>query len=510
MKSQQIHQQTRKPIAAFEITAIPVTQKENRVTDLMACLKTILKKSHGTYDFAIEVLYLGSKSSRRINGSQSHIILTLFAYGEGQWGRNVLDMLDKRVELLSIVLRENDYILRELQPVQLEEIHVRLLTFQYKNILAPRRGIADVGHPVCALAASIPADTAVSLLFTRDLNPDCSRVSTVVMAQTKEALLCAKPHFQTWPMLSLSKKGRGSYLQKRLCDAISLNNCKFIDKAIPWNSSARLLELPAGGSYGMSCAAPSAIDVQFPEGMLNSRPQKDTVRIGYVENGKVAVSLTKEQLNRHCCVLGQTGSGKSTLLCQLIENCVRADMRVMVLDLAGSMEFRAVLQAIHGDIYTLHDSTSPFAINPFIIEGFSPQEMKSVLSDFFEKYLGLFEPLPRLMKDVFAALPERNYTVPEFIAEFMRIFNGQLGYSAELQANLRSSMEVRLRSFENLFGDARSPFKPADFFRTHHLLELHQCSEMDRTVFLGLILNVLLKYVQKKRESKIGLVRSPS
>ena len=499
-------QQNRKPIAAFEVAAIPVAQKGNHADALVACLQTILRKSHAAYDFAVEILYLGCRSDRRVKGSQCRIVLTIFAYGEGrQWGKNVLDMLNIRAELLATSLRNYNYVLCELQPAQLGDIHARLQAFQHKNILAPRRNVADVGHPVSTLAANIPADTAVSLLFTRDLSADCCRVSAIAMGQTAKELLHVKPYFQTWPMLSVrTSPKKGKYLHRRLCDAANLNELpKLVCKAIPWSSSARLVELPAGTACGMPSAAPSASDVQFPSGMLNGRPQDDgTVRVGYVEDGhkKVAVSLTREQLSRHVCVLGQTGSGKSTLLCSLIQHCVQANMRVLVLDLAGSLEFRGVVQqAIQGDIYTLHDPTSPYAVNPLEIEGLSFREVKSILSDFFEKYLGLFEPLPRLVKDVFASLPERNYTVPEFVSTFMLIFDSMLGYDGEVKTNLRSAMETRLRSFATVFGNARHTFRPAEFFRTDHLFELHQFSEMERTIFLGLVLNVLLGYVQEMR-----------
>lgn len=497
-------QQNRQPIAAFEVAAIPVTQNENHADTLVACLRTILHKSHIEVEFAAEILYLGCSSSLRVNGSQCRIILTIFAYGEGLCGKNVLDMLDKRVELLVTALRNYNYALREVQPAQLRDIHVRLQTFHHKNILAPRRDVADAGRPVSSLAANIPAETAVSLLFTRDpYTEGCCRVTSVVMAQAKEALLYAKPHFHTWPMLQLKDKKGRSYLSNRLGDAASLNKLpKLVCKAIPWSSSARLVELPTGTTCGMPCAAPSASGVQFAQGMLNGLPQDGAVRVGYVEDGhkKVAVSLTREQLSRHVCVLGQTGSGKSTLLCELIHHCAQVNMKVLVFDLAGSLEFRGVMQqAIQGDIYTLHDPTSPYAVNPLEIEGLSFREVKSILSDFFEKYLGLFEPLPRLVKDVFSSLPERNYTVPEFVSTFMLIFDSMLGYDGEVKTNLRSAMKTRLRSFATVFGNACHTFRPDDFFRTNHLFELHQFSEMERTIFLGLVLNVLLGYVQEMR-----------
>lgn len=503
---QQNHQSCHKSIvAAFELSAIPVAldKKQGYITDdLISCMQTILQKSHPAYDFAVEILYLGDTTSKRINSSKCRIIFTVFAYGTARCGRNLLDMLRKRSNLLKITLKRYNYTIKELQPFELGEIHTRLQTFHYKNILAPKCGVADGGHSVCALAVDIPANTAVSLLFTRDLNSGFCRVTSEVMTQTEEALIWVKPHFQSWPLLKIYNK-KGEYLQKRLEDAAMLNKLsQLVCKTIPWNSSARLLELPVGYSYGIPCAVPSAIGVQFPNGMLNSMSQ-DTVHVG--STGKVEISLTKEQLSRHCCILGQTGSGKTNLLCELIQNCDKANMKVVVFDLAGGMDFRGVIKAIHGEIYTLHDHTSPFAINPLKVADFSPGEVKKILSDFFEKELGLFEPLPRLVKNIFTKLPEKkNYTVSEFCLTFMKIFDENLGYSGDSKVNLRSAMEVRLQSFANLFGDARHPFVPADFFRTNHLLELHQCTEMERTILLAFILQVLIKYVQKLRSKGIS------
>lgn len=501
---QQNHQSCHKSIvAAFELSAIPVAldKKQGYITDdLISCLRTILQKSHSA-DFAVEILYLGCNTSNRINSSRCRIILTVFAYGTARCSRNLLDMLRKRSNLLKITLKRYNYTIKELQPFELGEIHARLQTFHYKNILAPKCGVADGGHSVCALAVDIPANTAVSLLFTRDLNSDYCRVTSEVMTQTEEALIWVKPHFQSWPLLKIYNK-KGEYLQKRLEDAAMLNKLsQLVCKTIPWNSSARLLELPVGCSYGLPCSAPSAMGVQFPNGMLNSISH-ETVHVG--KTGKVEVSLTKEQLSRHCCILGQTGSGKTNLLCELIQNCDKANMKVLVFDIAGGMDFRKVIQATLGDIYTLNDNTSPFSINPLEVADFTPGEVKKILSDFFEKELGLFEPLPRLVKNVFTILPEKNYTVSEFCLTFMKIFDKILGYSGDSKANLRSAMEVRLQSFANLFGDARHPFVPADFFRANHLLELHQCTEMERTVLLAFVLQVLIKYVQKLRSKGIS------
>lgn len=501
---QQNHQSCHKSIvAAFELSAIPVAldKKQGYITDdLISCLRTILQKSHSA-DFAVEILYLGCNTSNRINSSRCRIILTVFAYGTARCSRNLLDMLRKRSNLLKITLKRYNYTIKELQPFELGEIHTRLQTFHYKNILAPKCGVADGGHSVCALAVDIPANTAVSLLFTRDLNSGC-RVTSKVMTQTEEALIWVKPHFQSWPLLKIYNK-KGEYLQKRLEDAAMLNKLsQLVCKTIPWNSSARLLELPVGCSYGLPCSAPSAMGVQFPNGMLNSISH-ETVYVG--KTGKVEVSLTKEQLSRHCCILGQTGSGKTNLLCELIQNCDKANMKVLVFDIAGGMDFRKVIQATLGDIYTLNDNTSPFSINPLEVADFTPGEVKKILSDFFEKELGLFEPLPRLVKNIFTKLPEqKNYTVSEFCLTFMKMFDENLGYSGDCKVNLRSAMEVRLQSFANLFGDARHPFVPADFFRTNHLLELHQCTEMERTILLAFILQVLIKYVQKLRSKGIS------
>lgn len=500
---QQNHQSCHKSIvAAFELSAIPVAldKKQGYITDdLISCLRTILQKSHSA-DFAVEILYLGCNTSNRINSSRCRIILTVFAYGTARCNRNLLDMLRKRSNLLKITLKRYNYTIKELQPFELGEIHTRLQTFHYKNILAPRCGVADSGHSVCALAVDIPANTAVSLLLTRDLNSDYCRITTEVMTQTEEALIWVKPHFQSWPLLKIYNK-KGEYLQKRLEDAAMLNLSQLVCKTIPWNLSARLLELPVGCSYGLPCSAPSAMGVQFPNGMLNSMSQ-DTLHVG--STGKVEISLTKEQLSRHCCILGQTGSGKTNLLCELIQNCDKANMKVLVFDIAGGMDFRRVIQATLGDIYTLNDNTSPFSINPLEVADFTPGEVKKILSDFFEKELGLFEPLPRLVKNIFTILPENNYKVYEFCQNFMKIFDKISSYSGDSKTNLRAAMEVRLQSFANLFGDARHPFVPADFFRINHLLELHQCTEMERTILLAFILQVLIKYVQKLRSKGIS------
>ena len=274
---QQNHQSCHKSIvAAFELSAIPVAldKKQGYITDdLISCLRTILQKSHSA-DFAVEILYLGCNTSNRINSSRCRIILTVFAYGTARCSRNLLDMLRKRSNLLKITLKRYNYNIKELQPFELEEIHTRLQTFHYKNILAPRCGVADGGHSVCALAVDIPANTAVSLLLTRDLNSDYCRVTTKVMTQTEEALIWVKPHFQSWPLLKIYNK-KGEYLQKRLEDAAALNLSQLVCKTIPWNLSARLLELPVGCSYGLPCSAPSAMGVQFPNGMLNSMSKFD-------------------------------------------------------------------------------------------------------------------------------------------------------------------------------------------------------------------------------------------
>lgn len=511
MEHLQKKQSNRKLVKAFEITAIPVGQEDNFTGDLRSCLSSILYKSHAGYDFAVEILYLACKSEQRVNGSQCRIILTVFAYGEGKYGKSLVEMFDKRAASLDIVLRKHNYTVQELSPAQLEEIHAHLLACPYKNILAPRRnsGMTDARRPVCTLAVDMASGTAVSLLFTRDLYANSCRVTSLVIAQTKEeALLCIKPYFP-WPFLRPNVNRKGCYLQRRLDCAKDLNRLSQVCKSISWKHADCLLQLPAGTTYGLPCSAPLSLDVTFPKGMLNCRPEENAVYIGHTAGGNASVSLTHDQLSRHICVLGQTGSGKSTFLSQMLLNCKRAGSRVLILDLAGSMEFRKLCQIMEGDIYTFHDQVSPYAVNPLSIEGFSLDEVRKILSRIFEENLSFFEPLPMLSKQVFSMLDkESSYSdVPTFIAEYMRIFDLKSNYASDVKTNLRSSMYVRLQSLESLFGSAQTPFDPGNFFRTNHLIEMHRATEAEKTFFLAYVLNVLFSYVQKLRGN--GLEFSP-
>lgn len=486
--------------AAYEITAIPVNEDGFTTDDLIACLKSILHPSHPTYDFALEVLYVAYPSSQRATGSRSHLILTLFTYGQGEYGKRLADLFKNRADALYNVLRQHRYLIQELPLDQLENLHDRVQAFPHCNIAAPARGKADAGRPLREMATELPPNTAVSLLFTRHTDDNHCRVTAWIGAQTETDVLRTKSYFPSWPFLTpkVNLSGR-NFLLKRLNLAIDLNQIRQVCKTLSWEASARLLALPVGSNCGMPCSAPSSLEVNFPEGMLNSRPT-EAIGIGYTE-GHSFVSLTREQLSRHIAILGQTGSGKSVLLGNLIRNCKKAQLRVLTLDLAGAQDFRSVYQAIGGDIYTVHDSFSPYAVNPFDIQGFDFSQTKKVLSKIFEESLGLFQPLPMLSRQVFSRLPEQKYNVPTFLSEFMHLFKEITSYSPELKSDYQASMNVRLQSVAELFGDARQPFSSEAFFQSDHLLEIHHCTEDEKLFFLAYLLHVLLEHIQLMRNA---------
>lgn len=490
-----------KPVAAFEVTAIPVVAQKELANNLMDCLKTILHKSHPKFDFALEILNLGCKTTHRANGSMCRLILTIFAYGKKD--KELLTFLNRRTILLENVLQKLNYTIKKLQTPQLEVIHADLQTLQYTGILAPYRGTVDTdNYPIYSLATDIPVDTAVSILFTRDICPDNCRVTSLVMSKSEKALISIRPYFHNWPMLRLKVPRIENYLLYRLNYATKLNDIKQTNKCINWSYSTHLLKLPFGTDVGMKCSASPIKGINFPAGMLHSKSQNEAVFIGYTE-GKVPVSLTVEQMSRHICILGQTGSGKSTLIRQLISNCTKADMHVAVLDLVGSMDFRKPMQDTNGEIYTLGNMYSPYSINPLNIAGFSATEIKAILMDFFEKYMGLFDPIPRITKMVLSTLPDRSYILSEFISDFLQKFEEYLKYNSDTKSNFYSAIEVRLQSFASVFGNGKYSLDPELFFQNNHLFELHDFTETERTIFLAWHLQVILKYISKMRNEGI-------
>jgi hypothetical protein len=96
-------------------------------------------------------------------------------------------------------------------------------------------------------------------------------------------------------------------------------------------------------------ASPHAFNAQIPMlmgGGASEKPPKALLEIGYIKSAPdTNVSITPEKLfGRHCAVLGATGGGKSYTVSRLIEESMKHDCKIILLDATG--EYRDLSGAV--------------------------------------------------------------------------------------------------------------------------------------------------------------------
>jgi hypothetical protein len=139
----------------------------------------------------------------------------------------------------------------------------------------------------------------------------------------------------------------------------------------------------------------------------SSKVQSRKVKLGHLVDRSVEtsipVSVTTEQLNRHCFVTGATGSGKSNTMRQLLLQAWKEHQIPFLVIEPVKSEYRQLASQIDElKVFTLgHNTGSTLALNPFDFE----QDVGLVshidhLKAAFNASLGMYSSMPFILEDI--------------------------------------------------------------------------------------------------------------
>lgn len=254
-----------------------------------------------------------------------------------------------------------------------------------------------------------------------------------------------------------------------------------------------------------------------------------TVRLGnFVEGVREtaeAAVFAREDLTKHCLIVGTPGSGKTTLCFSLLTQLWQQGIPFIVLEPAKT-EYRALkeLDCFRDDLLIFsvgNERISPFRFNPFaVLERFSVSEHISSLNACFGAAFNLFDPLPMILdqavRDVYADRQWSEYgvggedpewltpTLEDFLAKALAVAQSK-SYRGEFAGNLRGALETRLGSL--LRGPKGRCFNtrqsvPTDLWMQKPVIfELDALNDEEKALMMMFILTQVRAYAKTRRKS---------
>lgn len=260
--------------------------------------------------------------------------------------------------------------------------------------------------------------------------------------------------------------------------------------------------------------------VQPPRVPLQARGLVDVAAIldRGMETGE-RVRLALDDLTKHAMIAGVTGSGKTTTCVELLRHSQAHHIPFLVLEPAKS-EYRHKLRSANPVVFSVGDETdSPLRINPFEIpDSTAVQTHIDYLKALFMAAFVLYPPMPYILETALQQIyedrgwdvvtnensrgadhPRRFPTLSDLIAKAQVIVD-TLGYSGELQSNIRAALVARLENLRAGGGkgpmfDVRTSVPDTILFEGPCILELkHVVNDDEKAFLMGLILMRLYEY----------------
>ncbi len=227
--------------------------------------------------------------------------------------------------------------------------------------------------------------------------------------------------------------------------------------------AARILRLPTSDGVLLNTIR---IESEFFGQVENKGDDEPAIELGEFRQRAARATVGLEQIQRHVFVAGVTGSGKTTsLLNMLIELWEQHGIPFLVLEPAKS-EYRVLLERENRlgqdlRLYTPgNEAISPFRFNPLeLLPGVTVDSQIGLLETCFRGAFSLEGPMPHwLARGIQRCYEQAGFglgrismgkenwpTMPDLadaVAEEMR----NAKYSGDINANLSTALDVRLRS----------------------------------------------------------------
>ncbi|MFG1907160.1 ATP-binding protein [Kribbella sp. NPDC048928] len=245
--------------------------------------------------------------------------------------------------------------------------------------------------------------------------------------------------------------------------------------------------------------------------------------------GRVVAPMTVslDTLNRHAFVAGATGSGKSQTIRHLLEGLSAADVPWLVIEPAKA-EYAGMAGRLGADssvaVIRLGDPDAvPLSLNPLEPEaGFPLQTHLDLVRALFLAAFEAHEPFPQVLSQALT----RSYTsygwdlaLGSGATQYPTLADLQttacavvddIGYGAELAADVRGFVDVRLTSLllgtPGRFLGGGHPLDVADLLRRNVVLELEDVGDdQDKAFCMGVVLIRLIEHLRVHRTSATGL-----
>ncbi|GAA1604725.1 hypothetical protein GCM10009804_71220 [Kribbella hippodromi] len=232
--------------------------------------------------------------------------------------------------------------------------------------------------------------------------------------------------------------------------------------------------------------------------------------------GPMTVSL--DTLNRHTFVAGATGSGKSQTIRHLLEGLTAASVPWLVIEPAKA-EYAAMAGRLGSDssvaVIRLGDPDAvPLSLNPLEPEaGFPLQTHLDLVRALFLAAFEAHEPFPQVLSqaltrcytsygwDLALSQGATEYPTLADLQKTARAVVDDIGYGAELAADVRGFVDVRLTSLllgtPGRFLGGGHPLDVADLLSRNVVLELEDVGDdQDKAFCMGVVLIRLIEHLR--------------
>ncbi|QNE18147.1 ATP-binding protein [Kribbella qitaiheensis] len=258
---------------------------------------------------------------------------------------------------------------------------------------------------------------------------------------------------------------------------------------------------------------------------LTPETPPDGIPLGDVidASGRAVGTMTVSQstLNRHAFVAGATGSGKSQTIRHLLEGLTDASVPWLVIEPAKA-EYAAMAGRLGSDssvaVIRLGDPDAvPLSLNPLEPEaGFPLQTHLDLVRALFLAAFEANEPFPQVLSQALTrcytsygwdlALSRGGTEYPSLadLQTTARTVVDDIGYGAELAADVRGFVDVRLTSLllgtPGRFLGGGYPLDVADLLSRNVVLELEDVGDdQDKAFCMGVVLIRLIEHLRVRR-----------
>ncbi|HEY3514321.1 MAG TPA: ATP-binding protein, partial [Kribbella sp.] len=239
------------------------------------------------------------------------------------------------------------------------------------------------------------------------------------------------------------------------------------------------------------------------------------------------MTVSRDTLNRHAFVAGATGSGKSQTIRHLLEGLSAASVPWLVIEPAKA-EYAGMAGRLGADssvaVIRLGDPDAvPLSLNPLEPEaGFPLQTHLDLVRALFLAAFEAHEPFPQVLSqaltrcytsygwDLALSSGATQYPTLADLQTTARAVVDDIGYGAELAADVRGFVDVRLTSLllgtPGRFLGGGHPLDVADLLRRNVVLELEDVGDdQDKAFCMGVVLIRLIEHLRVHRTSATGL-----